>query len=376
MQPRLAFTGQVLPASRFHGFQRQSFSPFSSSGSQGFGGTVLRKYQAGVGQSRSGSVASAAPASAEELIKSVGTDMEERQEQEYLYFCYGSNLSREKVRSRGNDSTPPIGFTDVWVGRIANFMLCFNLRGSLPAEPAMGSMEEEPGDEIYGLVYRLDSKRSWDKLLKSEGVKSEQDKRTPYNVISVHVECHRPGKENEKRTVVAKTLITNPRFQMSRSLQRRVRPSRRYMQLLIDGAKFEKLPEEYITRLQNITVARRWQPSLLTWMMSVVVPLQFASGRLRIQFLMIPIYVIGFYLFAAHENFMTVAPKSWRNQVGVAGSKLGLFFLYGCYVLPALLLLLLSKRSRRGYRMMRRRREEYDAKDAARELAHKAASSS
>lgn len=263
---------------------------------------------------------------------------------EVFYFSYGSNMSKEKLKTRGDQSLPPISFTDSYVGRIPDWQLCFNLRGAPPFEPVMGSIRRKPGDEVYGIVYRICSRSCWEKLLRSEGIVKEQDGHQSYEVIEVDVECYKAG--NSGRTVrKAHTLITAPSHALSESTQG-LYPSQRYMNLLISGAKEEGLPENYINRLEGTRVARKWGRSFLAMLMGIVIPLFFMFRRKKVGFLTKPISTIGFQLYAIHERYVLKERLSLVDRIGFYGSKFGMYAVYSAYTIPALIWLLVNARSR------------------------------
>lgn len=263
----------------------------------------------------------------------------------YLYFCYGSNLSREKLRHRGGKDSPPIEYEQVWIGRLTGWQLCFDLRGAPPTEPCMGSIQQAPEDEVYGLVYRLRSEACWKKLLLSEGV-TETPEKDSYHVIDVDVECYLADKPEDQNMMKVKTLMTNPRLRLLRSLQKDVRPSERYMKIMIDGATSEKLPKAYLERLKSIRVARKWQPSLLLWMMNFVIPLMFLTRRLRMRFITQPLGNLGVFLYAKHEGLVTEGKMNAAQKAQLMSLRFAMLFLYGVYAFPAMLLFLLSPRAR------------------------------
>lgn len=78
-----------------------------------------------------------------------------------LYFSYGSNMSRDKMPTRGDQSTPPIEFVSVHAARLPDFRLTFDIRFMLPYEPVFASVETARGDETYGVVYKIKDEPSW-----------------------------------------------------------------------------------------------------------------------------------------------------------------------------------------------------------------------
>lgn len=263
----------------------------------------------------------------------------------YLYFCYGSNMSREKLRNRGASDTAPINYDNVWVGRLRDWQLCFDLPGAPPSEPAMGSIQEATGDEVYGLVYRLRSEECWKKLLTSEGVTETPDC-DGYHVIDVDVECYCADTPTEKTLLKVKTLRTNPKNKLSRTLQEDVRPSQRYMNILIDGAEREGLPKPYIERLRSIKVARKWPLSPLVVVMNFVIPLAFIARRMKMRSIVAPLKTLGVYLYAKHEEIVAEGKQNRVQKGRLLLLTSAMFVLYGIYVIPAILLFMFSAKAR------------------------------
>lgn len=265
-----------------------------------------------------------------------------------LYFSYGSNMSREKLRNRGSDATPPIAFTSAQPARLADWSLSFNMRGAPPVEPAMGSIKPEPSSEVFGIAYRIEDEPSWQKLMITEGISS-----TPatdsYHVVDVNVECFEPDTPQVRVTRSAKTLKSNPRVTLEPSLEPYVRPSRRYVDLLIGGAESEGLPEPYIRQLKEIVVARRWTVSPLFAVMTIAIPALFIVRKMQMTFLTYPLRTYGVILYAQHERIMFCQKLRPVQRMQLWALRCLLFLLYALYVPPVMVLVLLHPKSRAYY---------------------------
>lgn len=195
----------------------------------------------------------------------------------YLYFCYGSNLDREKFANRVDKNDTPIEYDRTWIGRLKDWRLCFDLLGAPPVEPVMAGIRPKSGHEVYGLVYRLKSKECWKKLLKSEGV-TENEEWDSYWVVEVEVECFSGSVEEGKGVMKrVRTLVTNPRYRVEEEVEHWVRPSRRYLGLVVGGAEKEGLPEGYVDKVRESGGARGWDRGRAIMVMGI--PVMFMSRR-------------------------------------------------------------------------------------------------
>lgn len=262
----------------------------------------------------------------------------------YLYFSYGSNLSREKLRTRGLSNGVPIEFTRTWIGHLTDWQLCFDLLGAPPVEPVMGSIRRAVGDEVYGLVYELKTRECWEKLLNSEGVTSRPEYDS-YRVVEVEVECYERGRPEERVMRKVKTFTTNDRYKVWRKVESNMKPSRRYLDILITGAECEGLPREYIEQLKGIRVARRWSRSPLLWIMTMAIPMVFMMRRWNVSWLVIPVTRGGMRLYARHEKIMD-SERGIREHVQLTIVRGLLFALYAVFALMTVVMCLVNKRTR------------------------------
>lgn len=282
------------------------------------------------------------------------SDTTSAQQTEYLYFSYGSNMSRDKVKSRTLDRFSQITYTDVWIASVKEWELSFDLRGALPREPAMGSIRKQSGATVYGVVYNLDSQQSWDSLLKTEGVTHPDPAVNGYLVVQVTAECYKPETPHKKVTLTVNTLAGNPSKLIPQYLQPYIRPSRRYCDLLIKGAKSEQLPQSYIEDLEKIPVARYWSSSPLRFVMSACVPLNFL-GRIRIvRVIRTPLLYLDIRLFGLHEYLVGQPKQSLRNYIFIALLKVVLFVWYSLFLIPVAILLICSPAARRLFKALRK----------------------
>lgn len=183
----------------------------------------------------------------------------EQPDTEMYYFGIGSNMLRSKIENRGvNGSTIELIHMEPAV--VVNHRLSFRMRGFVPLEPGMGSLEpvEYPGDETVG---RKDQNRyaysrpechgalvtltpeNYEKVMRSEGVGGPNSTNPGYEEIIV--------------TAIPYDTRKPPVQAVALRARRHVRlhydpcPSPRYLSLLRQGASELSLVPEYQTFLER-----------------------------------------------------------------------------------------------------------------------------
>jgi len=156
-----------------------------------------------------------------------------------LYFAYGSNLDPDQMRERCPES------------RIVGLALLRDHRLTFPlhSEPWGGGadgLEHAHGGLVWGVLYEL-SETDLGSLDRYEGWKGPGDHHNLYDRDMVTVELTRADDGSVPRrvratTYFARTLNPTP-------------PSRRYMDTLIRGARYHRLPPEYVEWLESVEVA-------------------------------------------------------------------------------------------------------------------------
>lgn len=200
-----------------------------------------------------------------------------------LYFGYGSNMSRKKMERRGdlgcNTATDPptIEFTSAWTGVLKDWQLCFHHRGCPLADPYFASIRPSEGDKVYGVVYGIPTIAAWESLLRSECVKSPRQL-SSYCVVQIFVESFPSSSQGESTKKLVNTLVTAPHKKVPRNLEVYILSSRSYMSWLVSGAKEERVPQEYIDRLENLPVAGEWN----SWQNSNVVGIVSLSSDIAV----------------------------------------------------------------------------------------------
>lgn len=141
-----------------------------------------------------------------------------------FYFAFGSNMAREvflRRRTMRSDTGEPAVLFD--------HRLAFTEPGLIRwVEPAFANIEPAPGRKVHGVLWQI-SDGDFARLLTTESPN--------YEAIEVTVQAARAG------TVQARAL-------RSRRRQVETAPSRRYLDLLLLGAREHGLPASYIAELE------------------------------------------------------------------------------------------------------------------------------
>lgn len=149
---------------------------------------------------------------------------------DYLYyFAYGSNINPKVLESER--CVKPV--TRV-VAHLKNHALIFNVPGIQYFEPAFANIMPCDGSDVWGVCYQLSSV-DFDKIRATEG--------SIYKTIDIDVY---PIGSNE--TISAITLASDAK---QCSTRHQLWPSSRYLQILISGAEYHRLPANYIAKLSE-----------------------------------------------------------------------------------------------------------------------------
>lgn len=265
------------------------------------------------------------------------------------------------MESRGNSGTCGIKYDDVYVGRVDDWRLTFDIWTMSPVEPVMGSMEHSPGSYMYGVVYHITSQREWEKLLRSEGIGSTS---TPiYQLFTVNAICYKPNDSAAQSPAVTNdfcsgdeieggvkhvvhSLKTNEGARRPNWREMYTFPSARYMSLLLSGARRESLPPSYITYLESIPTARPWNVNALKFVALGSTMQWWIRLNLGSQYLW-PLTVCSRICYSTHEKNLSVHPKrTLVNDVMVWLSFMAFLSVVSFHAFPAILLICISKKWR------------------------------
>ena len=150
------------------------------------------------------------------------------------YFAIGSNMNPAVLR--GMRRVDPLEENP---GFVKGYRLAFNMMGTPGIEPSFASAEisADPNDELHGVLYNL-TWSDWARVAATEGVP------IGYSAVTVKVILY------DGRTVDAVTLSAGPWSRTPFNID--IRPSARYRELLIEGARIHNVSEAYCRKLEKI----------------------------------------------------------------------------------------------------------------------------
>lgn len=150
-----------------------------------------------------------------------------------LYFAYGSNMDWEQIRSR----CPTVRY--VCMACLRDYRLAFT-RKSKKRQCGVADIVPTPEEEVWGVVYQIDE-LDVGALDEWEGY-SPRRERNAYLRVEIHV--FRDGDENQPVAVVT-YVVTDKESSVPP-------PNEEYKRLIVEGAKYWHLPDDYITKLEKI----------------------------------------------------------------------------------------------------------------------------
>ncbi len=150
----------------------------------------------------------------------------------FFYFGFGSNMSMLSLRAKGVE---PLASQQAV---LPGWRLRFNVQHFFRHEGGVGNIEQtgNPDDRVLGLLHECPD----DALALLDTAEAVGH---GYARIEVEVEPHNHSAGNHER-VVAVTYIGMPQFIDNRRL-----PSRRYLNIVLKGARQAGLDDDYIQRL-------------------------------------------------------------------------------------------------------------------------------
>lgn len=138
------------------------------------------------------------------------------------YFAFGANMSSRVLAAR---HVTPLSRE---VATLPDYRLVFQERGVPIVEPAFASIEPASGDRVHGVLLQLE-RAAFARIDSTEG--------PGYRLLDVEVIGRSSGR-------VRATAYTSSRP------VRGLLPSRRYLELLCEGARENGLPDDYVRRLE------------------------------------------------------------------------------------------------------------------------------
>jgi hypothetical protein len=162
-----------------------------------------------------------------------------------FYFAVGSNLLQSKLANRSSNST--ISFLSFEPASVEGHRLAFNLRGFPPLEPGMGGIEPCAAATIHGALVCL-PRAEYEKVWRSEGGGSKNPGYEEYVVTA------RPYATSSAASPEVQAIAFRARPHVR--LPRDASPSRRYLNILLEGARELKLDPAYQLYLEQVSPPR------------------------------------------------------------------------------------------------------------------------
>jgi gamma-glutamylcyclotransferase (GGCT)/AIG2-like uncharacterized protein YtfP len=150
-----------------------------------------------------------------------------------LYFAYGSNLDWKRMKNR----CPSASF--YCMTSLPNYRIDFT-RKSSENECGVADIVKDNNFKIYGVVYRIDE-IDLGKLDKREGYIPQRGKNAYKRIEIIVFE-----EDNKEKPITAFT------YEVVEKEFGKYKPNKDYKGLIVTGAKYWKLPKEYIKFLENI----------------------------------------------------------------------------------------------------------------------------
>lgn len=145
-------------------------------------------------------------------------------------FAHGSNMNSKVLKGRRNlnpkESIP---------GYVKDYKLAFSLTAAPYFEPGMGSLDPAKGEEAHGLLMKF-TKSEMDILYSTEG-----GKKGGYCLVEVEATAY-DGRKLKAFAFQSKYIDETSEVQ----------PSKRYLNIIKEGAKEIGLKQEYLDKLDKI----------------------------------------------------------------------------------------------------------------------------
>lgn len=160
-----------------------------------------------------------------------GLHIDGRPGDDVWYFAFGANMHNSAFLERRG--MRPMEWRP---GCLSGYRLRFNLEGRPKGKAAPANISQEPGEEVWGVLYRITA-ADLVRLDSTEGVPGRR-----YRHLWLDVEDQN-GERLKAVTYIADGMETDGR------------PSLRYITLLREGARAHRLPEHYVRFLENVPPA-------------------------------------------------------------------------------------------------------------------------
>lgn len=155
--------------------------------------------------------------------------------QTFLYFAYGSNLLAQRIHIQ-NPTAVRKG-----IGKLSDYQLDFD-KFSNRWGGCSATIRFDPGKHVWGAIWEID-RSQLDNLDMQEGVNA--------NIyLPLQVKVFTP--ENKEVECRVYKLVNDPEpYKSADLLPKSRRPSKVYLETILQGAKESKLPEDYFNFLKS-----------------------------------------------------------------------------------------------------------------------------
>lgn len=150
-----------------------------------------------------------------------------------LYFAYASNMLDSELEKYG------FKYLSKRNGYLEGYKLIFNIKSKYGGQFATANIKAKKGVRIYGVVYEI-TEDELKKLDAKEGVHLGQ-----YERIKVRINYIGGSPVEDVITYRA----------CEEFVKKNLLPSKKYIQIIVDGALNNKLPVYYIARLKKVKTA-------------------------------------------------------------------------------------------------------------------------
>ena len=154
------------------------------------------------------------------------------------YFAYGSNLDPDQMRARAP------GHRVVGLAALRDHRLIFP-HYSIPWAGGVSSVQGAHGATVWGMLYEV-NESDLAELDRFEGFRGHGDQHNLYDREQVTVELTRPDDGSFPRRVRAAIYIGRPNNPSP--------PSRKYLDVVLRGARHHRLPEDYVAAIAGTSV--------------------------------------------------------------------------------------------------------------------------
>lgn len=154
----------------------------------------------------------------------------ERNSQIRLYFAYGSNLNLEQMKQKC--SNPRV----LSIARLDGYKIGFYGYSST-WDGAVETVIPDVQSEVWGVLYQLDA-GGWESLDNCQDARADGTGAYFHYPVEVMVDKQQIIQE---ATIYKKDRLGQPQL-----------PSTEYLSVIVQGAKEQGLPENYVAALQNI----------------------------------------------------------------------------------------------------------------------------